>query len=118
MQKGMSDCCCNRRGVQGGDALVSTKNKKAAEPPFFSAARPTEAYPGIALSRAARRLLCRAASFLWMTFLSAMRSMIPDAWLKIFPAAVFSPAALDLATLLVALVTGARRLAVCLRRFS
>jgi len=36
-----------------------------------------EDYPGIALSRAASRLLCRAASFLWMTFLSAIRSMIP-----------------------------------------
>src|SRR5258708_14821989 len=75
-------------------------------------------YPGIALSRAASRLLCRAASFLWMTFLSAMRSMIPAASLKTFRAPAFSPAPIALVTLLIALVNADRRLASCFRRFS
>src|SRR5712691_758546 len=53
-----------------------------------------------------------------MTFLSAMRSMIPEASLKVFRAAALSPAAIALVTLLIALVSAERRLALCLRRFS
>src|SRR2546425_60304 len=79
---------------------------------------PGAPYPGIAFNRTASRLLCRAASFLWMTFLSAMRSMIPVASLKVFRAAALSPAAIALVTLLIALVNAERRLALCLRRFS
>ncbi len=47
-----------------------------------------------------------------------MRSMIPEASLKIFRAAALSPAAIALPTLLIALVSAERRLALCLRRFS
>src|SRR5437762_14272236 len=47
-----------------------------------------------------------------------MRSMIPEASLKIFRAAALSPAAIALLTLLIALVRAERRLALCLRRFS
>src|SRR6267143_3063412 len=100
-----------------GECKEEAPIKKAAEPPI-SVTRLTWAYPGIALSRAASRLLCRAASFLWMTFLSAMRSMIPEASLKVFRAAALSPAAIALVTLLMALVSAERRLALCLRRFS
>src|SRR5213596_2734815 len=47
-----------------------------------------------------------------------MRSMIPEASLKVFRAAALSPAAIALVTLLIALVRAERRLALCLRRFS
>src|SRR2546426_1422859 len=70
---------------------------------------PGAPYPAIAFNRTASRLLCRAASFLWMTFLSAMRSMIPVASLKVFRAAALSPAAIALVTLLIALVNAERR---------
>src|SRR6266852_6806213 len=53
-----------------------------------------------------------------MTFLSAMRSMVPEASLKVFRAAALSLAAIALVTLLIALVSAERRLALCLRRFS
>src|SRR6267378_1195170 len=105
--------CCGKPRVSARNA-----NKKGGRAASFPPRRLTWDYPGIALSRAARRLLCRAASFLWTTFLSAMRSIIPEALLKIFRAPALSPAAIAVVTLLIALVRAERRLALCLRRFS
>src|SRR6266571_4853897 len=68
----------------------------------LSGARSAPNQPAIALSRTARRLLCRAALFLWITFLSAMRSMMPLASLRIFRAAALSPAWIARVTLLIA----------------
>src|SRR5262245_59807367 len=51
--------------------------------------------PAIALRRSARRLLCRAALFLWMTCLSAMRSITPLASENALRAAALSPALID-----------------------
>src|SRR5258708_4936431 len=84
----------------------------------LSGARSAPNQPAIALSRTARRLLCRAALFLWITFLSAMRSMMPLASLRVFRAAALSPAWIARVTLLIALVSAERRLALCLRRVS
>src|SRR3989441_5883540 len=106
----------SRRGMpaRGASHAWSRRSEKGRP----SGPAPGAPYPAIAFNRTASRLLCRAASFLWMTFLSAMRSMIPVASLKVFRAAALSPAAIALVTLLIALVNAERRLALCLRRFS
>src|SRR2546427_423910 len=106
----------SRRGMpaRGASHAWSRRSEKGRP----SGPAPGAPYPAIAFNRTASRLLCRAASFLWMTVLSAMRSMIPVASLKVFRAAALSPAAIALVTLLIALVNAERRLALCLRRFS
>jgi len=68
--------------------------------------------------RIARRLLCRAAAFLWMIFLSAMESITPDARCSTVRAAFLSPAAIAFLTSRIALRNSERRAALCRRCFS
>ncbi len=67
---------------------------------------------------AARRLLWRAALFLWMIFLSAMRSTMLEDWLSTCFAPALSPPAIALFTSLIAERSVERRLALCRRCFS
>src|SRR5258706_15572397 len=68
-----------------------------------------------ALICAARRLLCRAALFLWMTRLLAMRSMVAVSALSTLIAAAWSPAAMAFWTFLIALRKPVRRLTLAAR---
>src|SRR5262245_32776921 len=68
--------------------------------------------------RAARRLLFRPAVFLWITFLSAIRSRALDASPRSRVAPALSPASIALRTLRMALRNAERRAALCWRRFS
>src|SRR5690606_23340160 len=69
-----------------------------------------------ALMAAARRLLWRAALFLWMMFLSATRSITLVAFWNTSLAAALSPAAMDWRTRLMAVRSIERRLELCLLR--
>src|SRR5690606_41641544 len=70
----------------------------------------------ISLMAAARRLLWRAALFLWMMFLSAMRSMTLEVLRNTSFAAAWSPAAMAWRTRLIDVRSIERRLALCLLR--
>src|SRR5690606_27999014 len=69
-----------------------------------------------ALMAAARRLLWRAALFLWMMFLSATRSITLVAFWNTSPAAALSPAAMAGRMCLMAVPSIDRRLELCLLR--
>jgi len=63
-----------------------------------------------------RRLLWRAALFLWMMFLSATRSITLVAFCKTVAAAALSPVAMAVRTCLIAVRSMERRLELCLLR--
>ena len=65
-----------------------------------------------------RRLLWRAALFLWMMFLSAIESIVLAARCNTACAAALSPASIAFFTFLTAVRSSERRLALCWRRFS
>src|SRR5699024_9057417 len=84
--------------------------------PEFLPIKPSYKNQAIALMAAARRLLWRAALFLWMMFLSATRSMTLEALRKTSLAAAWSPAAMAWRTRLMEVRIMERRLALCLLR--
>jgi hypothetical protein len=72
-------------------------------------------YRRLALICAARRLLCRAALFLWMMRLSAMASMVDCSVFSTAWAAAWSPAVIAFCTFLMALRRWVRRLTLAER---